>query len=94
MKLQSKSVATSALWWAFMLSAASIIVPVIFALIDGKENFGGFVATKLVTGIGMFPIIFIFVFIWGFFSKKDPITGIDISTTNKNTKKIQINQDD
>jgi len=72
MKSHSKSAAISALWWAFILSSTSIVVPVMFALIGEKENFGGFVATKLVTGVGMFPIIFIFVFIWGFFSKKIP----------------------
>jgi hypothetical protein len=80
MKPYTKAAAVTAAKWALGLSAGFILGPFVIGLVSGTELSGNFIATKLVTGIGAFPIIFLVLWVWGLLSKKDPVTGAAIES--------------
>jgi|GEM_PF-6988180 len=86
MKPHIKAAAASAAKWAFGLSAGFVLGPIVFSLAGGVEISGEVVAMKLITGIAMLPILFIGIWVWGTFSKKDPMTGTAIQLAEPTTE--------
>lgn len=78
MKPHVKTAATSALKWAFRLSACFVLGPIVIGLAGGGGVTGKMIAEKLVVGIACFPILFIGLWVWGVFPKKDPMVGAAI----------------
>ena len=64
--------AASALKWALVLSTAIIVGPLLFGLATGTGISGELMAKKVVNAIGLFIIVFIGLWLWGIFTKKDP----------------------
>ena len=71
MKPHVAAAARSALKWALGLSIGYILGPILFNLAGGEENTGNFVAQKLISGIALFPLLFIGIWIWGINTKKN-----------------------
>lgn len=68
-----KAQAAWAASWALGLSAAYIIGPLIVNLVVyGVDNLGGKMGMKVVAGIVLFPVIFVGLWLWGIYMKKDP----------------------
>ena len=82
MKPHTKAAAASAAIWALVLSGGFILGPIVFGLANGAGLSGEVIAVKLVAGVGLFPLFFFGLWAWGAFSKKDPITGAQITPTN------------
>ncbi len=89
MKPHIKSAALSALKWSAFLSIIYIIIPIIMNLFTGyRDDIGTFIALRvIVTLYGLFPVLFISMWIWGIFSKKASITKIN--TNSKKTRNIE-----
>lgn len=93
MKTRTKTAAISALKWAAGLTAGFIIGHTVVILANGQGDPGEMIAEKLVVGIAWFPILFLGLWAWGTFSKKDPLVSnsspdnqaVESAITNKNS---------
>ena len=82
MKAHTKAAAKSAAIWALVLSGGLILSPIVISLASGAGLSGEVIATKLVAGVGLFPILFVGLWAWGALSKRNPITGAQIKPTD------------
>ena len=80
MKPHVAAAAISALKWALGLSLGYILGPILVNLAGGEENTGNFVAQKLISGIALFPVLFIGIWIWGINTKKNSPANISAQT--------------
>ncbi len=80
MKPHVAAAAISALKWALGLSLGYILGPILINLAGGEENTGNFVAQKLISGIALFPVLFIGIWIWGINTKKNSPANISAQT--------------
>lgn len=82
MKPHTKAAAASAAIWALVLSSGFILGPIVIGLANGAGLSEEIIATKLVAGVGLFPLLFFGLWAWGTFFKKNPITGAQISPSD------------
>ena len=69
MKPHVAKAAISALKWALGLSLGYILGPIVYNLACGVENTSDFIALRLVTGVFLFPVIFLVMWMWGIKTK-------------------------
>ena len=85
MKSHTKAAAVSAFKWALGLSLGFILGPVVTSLASGTELSGNQIGQKLIAGIVLFPILFLGLWVWGAFSKKDPFAGLSFDINKGKT---------
>lgn len=85
-KDDKKTAAVWALWWALGFFACYVVGPLFFWLALGGDNIGGRLAMKIVTGIALFPIIFVGLWGWRVISKKTLTTE---NSTQPNVSPVQ-----
>lgn len=85
MKQHVRESAISAAKWAFMLSAAIVLGPLLVGVAGGGGVDGNLIAQKLMAGLGSFPILFIGFWVYGIFTKKEPVTGMSMQPLTQQT---------
>jgi hypothetical protein len=90
MNKRTKAAAASAAKWTLILSGAFILGPIIIGLAGGTGLSGKIVAEKLVIGIAWFPILFFGLWAWGAYSKKDPMTGTPVQSTEPEDTSVEV----
>lgn len=70
MKQHVKMAAASAAKWALGLCAGFVLGPVLLILTSGSDISGNLIAQKLVTAVALYPLLFVSIWAWGVFGKK------------------------
>lgn len=85
-KTNVKAAASTALAWALGLSAGFVLGPIFIGLVGGAGINGNLMAQKILTGIVLFPVLFIIIWLWEIFTKKEPTINKEAQSDNQTNK--------